>query len=95
MNTPFFAPGTKAHDQARQRAANIRLDLARSIGLYAIGDRAPVVLRTLADAHVIYKSLSAKVPAPRGVDPSRWPATLDALVRRFHSTVASDKPCAA
>ena len=76
-------PGSDRLPAAYCRAVNIRRDLGRAVGLYAIGDRSEIVLRTLAAGRVVYAAIGASVPVPIGVDPEIWRTVLDTLVRRY------------
>ena len=88
-------PGADRLPPAYRRAANIRNDLGRAVGLYAIGDRSELILKTLAHAKVVYDAIGYRVPIPRGVNPERWPVLLDALVDSYGYVAFDDTPCAA
>ncbi len=65
------------------RATNLRADLGRAVGLYGLGDRSEVVLRTLAHAKAAYDAIGAQVPTPAGVSPSDWRRILTRLAHRY------------
>lgn len=68
---------------AYHRAATIRRDLGRAVGLYGLGDRSEIVLRTLARGRAAYDAIGEAVPVPIGIDAKSWKAILDALVRQY------------
>ncbi len=76
-------PGSDRLPPAYRRAANLRTDLGRAVGLYAIGDRSDVVLRTLAQGKAAYDQIGARIPVPLGIKPVEWAGILDALKKRY------------
>ena len=88
-------PGADRLPPAYRRAANIRNDLGRAVGLYAIGDRSDLILKTLAHAKVVYDAIGYRVPVPRGVDRKLWPMLLDALVDGYGYVTFDNTPRAA
>lgn len=84
---------------AYRRAANLRTDLGRAVGLYAIGDRSEIVFRTLARGKVAYDAVGARIPTPVGVSPSDWRRLLTRLACRYderpHAENASVAECVA
>lgn len=83
MDVEFGVPRADALPPAYRKAANIRRDLGRAVGLYGLGDRSEIVLRTLAAGKAAYDAVGAKVPRPVSVDWETWNQTLDALKRLF------------
>lgn len=68
---------------AYRRAANLRRDLGKAVGLFGLGDRSTVVLRTLAAGKAAYDSLGAQVPRPISVDWKTWNQILNELKREY------------
>ncbi len=80
---------------AYRRAVNMRCDLVRAVGLYAIGDRSTIVLQTLAQGKLAYDALGKNLPRPTNVDQQQWTVILTKLVNRFGYRPYEDAPCAA
>lgn len=89
---------------AVRRAANIRRDLGRAVGLYSHGDRSEIVLRTIAIGATDYEAVGARIPVPFGTDPDQWHRVVQKLTRAFTENrrcassdpvVTSDTPAAA
>lgn len=95
MKIQCGVPAADRLPPAYRRAANIRTDLGRAIGLYGVGDRSEVVLKTLANAYVVYRAIGARVPVPVGVDAALWPRLLAGLVQRYGLRAFEDRPRAA
>lgn len=95
MNIQCGVPGSDRLPPAYRRAANIRRDLGRAVGLFGIGDRSDVVLKTLALGKVDYDAIGASVPRPLNVRPDEWRSILEALVARFGFRPFHDNPAAA
>ena len=69
---------------------DLQADLRRGLGLYAMGDRTKVVLRTIADAHVAYETLGLKVPTPVGICPNKWPGIIEQIVSNCGRSAGCD-----
>lgn len=83
MEIKCGVPGADRLPPAYRRAINLRADLGRAVGLYSIGDRSDIVLKTLALGRLAYHAIGAKVPVPGNVKPDQWQTILDALVERY------------
>ena len=68
---------------AYRRAANLRRHLGKAVGLFGLGDRSTVVLRTLAAGKAAYDSLGALVPRPISVDWKTWNQILNELKHQY------------
>jgi len=95
MNIQCGVPGSDRLPPAYRRAANLRRDLGRAIGLYGLGDRSELVLKTLALGKVSYDEIGADVPRPLNVRSEEWRSILDSLVTRFGFHPYGDAPAAA
>ena len=68
---------------AYRRAANLRRDLGRAVGLFGLGDRSPVVMRTLAAGKAAYDAIGERVPRPMHVDWHTWNQILNELKHQY------------
>ena len=99
MNIRCGVPGADRLPPAYRRAANLRADLGRAVGLFALGDRSEVVLRTLAAGKAAYDAIGENVPRPVNLDRTTWRGILKTLAdhygeRPYVARAASSKPVA-
>lgn len=81
-----FRIGVSPNDKlppAYQRAANLRHELGRAVGLFGIGDRSGIVLRTLAAGKSAYDSIGDAVPRPVNMDRQTWARILNELKHEY------------
>ncbi len=68
---------------AHRRAANLRRDLSRAVGLYALCIPDDIVLRTLAAGKAAYDAIGLSVPRPVNVGRDEWNQVLTELAREY------------
>lgn len=91
MKTSCGVPGSDRLSPAYRRAANIRQDLGRAVGLFGLGDRTEIVLRTLAAGKVAYDAVGATVPCPVNMDERTWACILNELKHEYGEQPYEDR----
>lgn len=77
-------PGSDKLPPAHRLAANLRRDLSRAVGLYGLGDRSKVVLRTLAAGKAAYDAIGLSVPRPVNMARRVWDQILTELAKKYN-----------
>lgn len=68
---------------AYRRAANLRHDLGKAVGLFGLGDRSDIVLHTLATGKAAYDAIGERVPRPMHLDWQTWNQVLNELKHEY------------
>ena len=91
MNIRSGVPGSDRLPPAYRQAANLRRDLGRAVGLFGLGDRSGIVLRTLAAGKAAYDAVGAKVPRPVNMDGRTWARILNELKHEYGERPYEDR----
>ena len=83
MNVRICIPKNGKLPPAYRRAAGLRTDLGRAVGLYGLGDRSAIVLRILAAGKAAYDAVGATVPRPVNMDGRTWVRILNELKHQY------------
>lgn len=83
MTVPIGVPEHDKLPPAYRRATNMRRDLGRAVGLFGLGDRCELVLRTLAAGKAAYDAVGAKVPRPSNIAERTWARILKELKHKY------------
>lgn len=79
MNIQRGVPGSDQLPPDLRLAVNVERDFQKAVGLYSLGDRCGLVLRTIALGVRAYRAVGWPIPFPIGPDRAEWDRLVEHL----------------